>query len=84
MSMISEAVASARRVVVFLPFKGGRLKTNHRRLLEDWQKEGLIVLADADNMQEILTRALCQVPRGDVPLKNRNDAVVRKAFESIG
>ena len=56
MSMVSEAVASGKRALVFHPCRRARFKRKYTRLLERWEKEHKIEWCDADGVAQGLER----------------------------
>ena len=59
--MISEAVSSARYVVVFM--QGNRLGKRHQRFLEHLDKNGYIYLTGPDNLRERLEQIIKLRPK---------------------
>ncbi|MBI3315963.1 MAG: mitochondrial fission ELM1 family protein [Candidatus Omnitrophica bacterium] len=81
MSMVSEAVASGKRVIVFLPFDKSRLKSKYRSFLNRLYETGRAAEADPATLQEIFTRV--SLPVSAVSSSDGDREVLREAVEEV-
>lgn len=58
MSMISEAVSTGKKVIVFTPSRRARLKKKYQRLLNEWSRAGRVVLAPRGALGGIIQKEL--------------------------
>ena len=83
-SMVSEAIASGKPVVVFMPSEQAALKAKNRSFLDGMQGLGLITLAGPDNIYEMVKRcASFSKSQGDPVFQKDRQTLVQAAKELL-
>lgn len=80
MSMLSEAVASGKRVLVWQPFDSRKMKTKYQLFLENLHKKGMLEFVDSENLASKLVMRGAQAP---VSSPDDDKEVLRRAVQTV-
>jgi mitochondrial fission protein ELM1 len=84
-SMVSEAVESGKRVLVFLPAPKQKLKRKYREFLKGLERADRIALVTADNAYAVLKKEIGRaLPAGRQAAPGRNREVLAEAVPRMG
>ncbi len=70
-SMVSEAVASGRRVLVFMPDKRRKKQTKYERFIKGLEEKGYIVCVDPEKLDEAVMKTIRGESSFDLPDDDR-------------
>jgi KDO2-lipid IV(A) lauroyltransferase len=82
-SMVSEAVASGKPVIVFSPSDGERLKPKHRKFLDRMAHEKRVVPADARTIYEAVSREAARLNGKPADRPSRDESILSEAVKRV-
>ena len=83
MSMVSEAIASGKPVIVFMPSEDQKMKSKHEEFLSRLNREKLIVRAAAQNIYQVIQDQLASAGGSAVSRLQNDRDVLRQAVRRV-